>query len=154
MAESAASVVAPTCGSRREVLERRPLHHGVGVAHHKHLVEHRVVVDETLDHAGRLDVVQVFLAEDDGHLRIGRRNGGSTGSVGVETIWPARHRCRFLRLGTVSAPLVQMFEQKSVVRVRGSAAAGASYLMGVGSVSHPCFANWRVHKGEGEAKRN
>lgn len=23
-----------------------------------------------------------------------------------------------------------------------------SYLMGVGSMSHPCFANWRVHKGE------
>lgn len=27
-------------------------------------------------------------------------------------------------------------------------ATGASYLMGVGSMSHPCFANCRVHKGE------
>lgn len=58
----------PTCGPRREVFQRRSLHHSVRVSHHKHFVEHSVVVDEALDHTGRFDVVQVLFTEDDGHL--------------------------------------------------------------------------------------
>lgn len=61
--------VCSTCGPRREVLQRRSLHHSVGVSHHKHFVEHSIVVDEALDHTGRLDVLQVLFTEDDGHLR-------------------------------------------------------------------------------------
>lgn len=74
----------PTCGPRREVLQRRPLHHGVGVPHHKHFVEHSVVVDEALDHAGRFDVLQVLFAEDDGHL----------GDTGTRTdLWTNQCHC-------------------------------------------------------------
>lgn len=57
-----------TCGSRWEVLQWRSLHHSVRVSHHKHLVEHCVVVDEALDHTRRLDVIQVLFTEDNGHL--------------------------------------------------------------------------------------
>lgn len=57
-----------TCGPRREVLQRRSLHHSVRVSHHKHFVEHSIVVDEALDHTGRFNVLQVLFAEDDGHL--------------------------------------------------------------------------------------
>lgn len=57
-----------TCRSSREVLQRRPLHHSVGVPHHKHLVQHRVVVDKALDHTRWLHILQVLFAEDNGHL--------------------------------------------------------------------------------------
>lgn len=58
----------PTCRPRREVLQRRSFHHSVRVPHHKHFVEHGVVVDEALDHTRRFDVLQVLFTEDDGHL--------------------------------------------------------------------------------------
>lgn len=61
-----------TCGPRWEVLQRRSLHHSIRLAHHKHFIEYCVVVDEALDHARRLDVMQVFFTEDNGHL-VGRR---------------------------------------------------------------------------------
>lgn len=61
-----------TCGPRWEVLQRRSLHHSIRLTHHKHFIKYCVVVDEALDHARRLDVMQVFFAEDNGHL-VGRR---------------------------------------------------------------------------------
>lgn len=63
---------------------------------------------------------------------------------------------RYTRLSTLSALLVwtrQPCTRQVLVFNRkgwweGCDVAEKSYLMGVGSMSHPCFANWRVHKGE------
>ena len=38
------------------------------VSYDKHLVQHGPVVDEALEHAGRMDVSQTPLAEDQRHL--------------------------------------------------------------------------------------
>lgn len=44
----------------------------MALAHHEHFVQHGPVVDEALQHAGRVDVGQAAGAEDQGHLH-GRR---------------------------------------------------------------------------------
>lgn len=44
------------------------MHHTVGLANHKHLIENCIMVNEALEDTWRLDVFQIFLAEDDGHL--------------------------------------------------------------------------------------
>lgn len=69
-----------TAGSGGEVLQRGPLHAEVALSHHKDFVQDGAVVDEALQHAGRVDISQAAGAEDQGHLQ-GRGTGQDKGGV-------------------------------------------------------------------------
>lgn len=154
-----------TCRSSRKVLQWRSLHHSVGISHHKHLVEHCVVVDEALDDTGRLHVIQVLFAEDNGHLMTEDTVKWHTYSSVVKVtqwmwwyedylvsltgvlisalIW---FHCLDLKDNPVTGQVLT-FTQSKLWRVWLTSGPVASYLVGVGSVSHSCFANWGSNRG-------
>lgn len=63
------SVCGLTTGPGGEVLERGPFHAEVSVSYDKHFVQNSSVVDEALEHAGRMNVSQTPCAEDQRHLQ-------------------------------------------------------------------------------------
>ena len=154
-----------TCRSSREVLQWGSLHHSVGISHHKHLVEHCVVVDEALDDTGRLHVIQVLFTEDNGHLMTEHTVKWHTYSSVVKVtqwmwwyedylfsltgvlisvlIW---FHCLDLKDNPVTGQVLT-FTQSKLWRVWLTSGPVASYLVGVGSMSHPCFANWGSDRG-------
>lgn len=58
-----------TTGTGGEVLEWGPLYAEVSVSYHKHLVQNSSVVDEALEHTGRMDISQTPRTEDQRHLQ-------------------------------------------------------------------------------------
>lgn len=78
-----------TTGPRGEVLQRGPFHAEVSVSHHKHFVQNGPVVDEALQHAGRMHISQAASAEDQGHLS-GHRNRTGITRQGGTGAWRAR----------------------------------------------------------------
>ncbi len=63
-----------TTGTGGEVLERGPLYAEVSVSYHKHLVQNSSVVDEALEHTGRMDISQTPCTEDQRHLQCTQTN--------------------------------------------------------------------------------
>lgn len=112
-----------TTGTGGEVLEWGPLHTEVSVSDNKNLVQDSSVVDEALEHTGRMDISQTPCAEDQRHL-----HRYCTDSKWIESEWNKQNVQSRLLTSWDNEPWATLVLQTAVNREKEEVFVGSVIL--------------------------